>query len=136
MRRPLVRYSSPPQDLTFFKNCRHYPTLTSSNSFAQTKRAKAGTVVLSVPQRLRRLPSALHNQLGWQCVGGGGTHLLIALVISPLTTYPFRDGAPFLLLIEIPPTFGRSLYFFRILQRNGLLTLSPFPVSPFVATIY
>ena len=29
----------------------------------------------------------------------------------PLTTHPFRDGAPFLLLVETPPTFGRSLRF-------------------------
>ena len=34
--------------------------------------------------------------------GGGRAHLLLALVILPLTTHPFRDGAPFLLLIETP----------------------------------
>ena len=26
--------------------------------------------------------------------GGGRTHLLLAFVIRPLTTHPFRDGAP------------------------------------------
>ena len=36
---------------------------------------------------------------GGRMGGGGRTHLLLALVLSPLTTYPFRDGAPFLLLI-------------------------------------
>ena len=29
-------------------------------------------------------------------------------VIWPVTTHPFRNGAPFLLLIETPPTFQRS----------------------------
>ena len=36
--------------------------------------------------------------------GGGVIIYGLALVISPLTTRPFRDGAPFLLLIETPPT--------------------------------
>ena len=40
--------------------------------------------------------------------GGGRTHSLLALVMSPSTTHPFRDGAPFLLLIETPPTLRRS----------------------------
>ena len=44
--------------------------------------------------------------------GGEGTHLLLALVIWPLTTHPFRDGAPFLLLIDASNIFGRSLRFF------------------------
>lgn len=35
------------------------------------------------------------------------THLLLAFVISSMTTRPFRDGALFLLLIDIPPTFRR-----------------------------
>ena len=53
--------------------------------------------------------------------GRGGTHLLLlALVISPSTTHPFRDGAPFLLLIETPPTFGRSLRFFHRLHTTLL----------------
>ena len=34
----------------------------------------------------------------------GGTLLLLALVIRPLTTHPFQDGAPFLLLTETPST--------------------------------
>lgn len=32
-------------------------------------------------------------------------HLFLSLVISPLTTHPFRDEGPFQLLIE-EPTFG------------------------------
>ena len=48
---------------------------------------------------------------------GGGTHVLLALVICPLTMHPFRDEAPFLLLIETPPTFGLSLRFFHILHK-------------------
>ena len=51
---------------------------------------------------------------GWG--GGGRTHLLLALVIRPLTTHPFRDGAPFLLLIGTLPAFGRSVRFFRVLH--------------------
>ena len=46
--------------------------------------------------------------------GGGRTHVLLAFVIGPLTTHPFRDGAPFLYPIETPPTFGRSVRFFYI----------------------
>ena len=38
-----------------------------------------------------------HTLMG---AGVGGTHLFLALVIRPLTTHPFRDGAPFLLLID------------------------------------
>ena len=37
---------------------------------------------------------------------GGRTHLLLALVIWPLTTHPFRDGAPFLLLIDTSNIWG------------------------------
>ena len=39
--------------------------------------------------------------------GGGRTHLLLAFIISSLTS--FRDGASFLLLIETPPTFRSSI---------------------------
>ena len=56
--------------------------------------------------------------------GGGRTHLLLTLVISPRTTHPHQDGAPFLLLTEIPPTFGRSLCFFRMSHIICLLILS------------
>ena len=34
--------------------------------------------------------------------------------LTTLTTHPFRDGAPFLLLLETPPTFGRSLRFLHV----------------------
>ena len=57
--------------------------------------------------------------------GGGRTHLLLALVIRPLTTHPSRDAALFLLPIETPPTFGSSLRFLHILHKNCLLMLSP-----------
>ena len=40
--------------------------------------------------------------------GGGQIHFLLALAIRPLITYPFRDGAPFMLLIGTPSTYGRS----------------------------
>ena len=75
--------------------------------------------------------------------GRGGTHLLLDSVVWPLTTHPFRDGAPFLLLIETPPTFRRSLRFFRVLHRNCLLILSPFcftvcghHLSPRIAIVF
>ena len=48
----------------------------------------------------------------------------IALVFRPLTTHPLRVEAPFLLLLETPPTFRRSLRCFHTLL---LLTLSPLP---------
>ena len=50
---------------------------------------------------------------GWvgRGAGVGGGRFSCCLPSSfdrSLTTHPFRDGAPFLLLIETPPTFGRS----------------------------
>ena len=55
---------------------------------------------------------------------GRRTHSLLALLIRPLITHPFRDGAPFLLLIETPPTFGSSFRFFlHITHTNCLLIL-------------
>ena len=64
----------------------------------------------------------------------GRTHSLRALVIWPLTTHSFRDGAPFLLLTETPPTFGRSLRFFHVLIETVCLSY-PRPVSSSAATI-
>ena len=40
-----------------------------------------------------------------------------------MTAYPFQGGAPFLLLTETPPTFGRSIRFFHILREYFLLIL-------------
>ena len=37
--------------------------------------------------------------------------MFLAIDIRPLTTHPFRDVAPFLLLRDAPPTFGRSKCF-------------------------
>ena len=48
-----------------------------------------------------------------------------------MTMHTFRDGAPFLLLAEAPPTFRHSLRFFQILHlvpgdyTNLFVTLSP-----------
>ena len=56
---------------------------------------------------------------------GGGTHLLLALVLGPLTTHPFRDGAPFLPLTETPPIFERSWSFCEMYYLFFLLNLSP-----------
>ena len=58
--------------------------------------------------------------------GGRGVLIsLLALVIWPLTTHLFRDEAPFLLLIETPPTIGRSSRCFHILHIFFLLIVSP-----------
>ena len=49
----------------------------------------------------------------------GGSDVLVvvlALVFWPLTTHPFPDGAPFLLLLETPQTFGHSVRFFHTLH--------------------
>ena len=47
-----------------------------------------------------------HTQIYCRPGGRGeGTRLLLALDNGPLTMRPFRDGAPFLLLIETPPTY-------------------------------
>ena len=47
------------------------------------------------------------------------------LTIDHASLSPFRDGAPFLFLIETPPACGRSLRFFHILHRKWLLILPP-----------
>ena len=48
--------------------------------------------------------------------GGGGRGLfgLLALVVCPLNTHPFRDEALFLLVLEIRSTFGRSFTGFGV----------------------
>ena len=55
--------------------------------------------------------------------GGGGD--VLALVIWPLTTHPFRDSTPFLLLliIEAPLTFRLSLRCFHMVNSFSLLIL-------------
>ena len=55
--------------------------------------------------------------------GGGeaGEYSFVACLWSfePLTTHPFRDGAPFPHLIETPPISGRSERFFHILREEN-----------------
>ena len=68
--------------------------------------------------------------------GGGCPHLWLASIIRPLTTHPFRDGAPFLILIETPPAFGRSLHCFHVSHSFFFANFIPLLVSPPVATIY
>ena len=60
-----------------------------------------------------------------------------------MTTHPFRDGAPFLLLIEICPTFRCSSRLFHILHKIVTLTLCPscfafcgHHVSPGIAIVF
>ena len=44
--------------------------------------------------------------------------------IRPLTSQPFRDGAPFLLLLDTPPPLGLKFRFLHNLDKNLLLILS------------
>ena len=60
--------------------------------------------------------------------GGRAGVPLALLVIWPLTNHPFRGGAPFLLLIETPPTFWRSLRFFPYVTSKPFAYLIPFPL--------
>ena len=67
---------------------------------------------------------------------GSRTHLLLTVVIWPLPTHPFRDGAPLLLLPETPPTVGLSIRFsLYYVRRYCLRALIPFLVFPFAATV-
>lgn len=73
-----------------------------------------------------------HSQSGRE--GGGRSHLLLTLAIRAFTAHPHRDGAPILLLLETPATFGLSL---RVFHTYTFFRLSyPLPVWPAVATIY
>ena len=77
------------------------------------------------------------SEAGAQGVGGGGAYLLCCLPWS-FGHRLFRDGAPFLLLIETPLTFGRSFCFFHILHIEAVCLSYPRPVSPsaVMATMY
>ena len=57
-----------------------------------------GTTFLFMKIKLKKKVPGRFGE-GW---GGGRTHLLLALVVWPLTTRPLRDGASFLLLIQTP----------------------------------
>ena len=71
-----------------------------------------GTTIETV--QMQQTPETIDGDSIGHCLfGGGGTHLLNASVIRPLTTHPFPDRATFLLLIEKPPTFRRSSRFFH-----------------------
>ena len=50
--------------------------------------------------------------------GGRRAHFDLNFVVRLLTTHPFGDGAPFLLVIEVPTPFGRSLRFFHIFREG------------------
>ena len=66
------------------------------------------------------LPPALCQIFSWSRsrAGGGGRYTFDACLSHVLLTmHHFRGGAPFPLLIETPPTFGRSLRSFRMLQK-------------------
>ena len=71
---------------------------------------------------------------GGEGAGAGASHLLLALVIWPLTTHPFRDGAAFLLLIETQKLGPHYVVF--IYDMKPVCIPYPLPVSPSVATIY
>lgn len=52
-------------------------------------------------------------------------YLLLVVGIRPSTTHLFRDGPPYLLLVEAPPTFVCSLRLSYILHRHFLFILFP-----------
>ena len=65
--------------------------------------------------------------------GGGGSVLIFLLELSHLTvdhaSRSGRSGTAFLLLIETPPTFERSIRFFHILRITFFFLLVLFPSS-------
>ena len=52
------------------------------------------TTIRILPQRNRARQSTRTGRIGGGGRGGGRTHLLLALVFTPLTTIPLRDRAP------------------------------------------
>ena len=56
---------------------------------------------------------------------GGVLILLLASVTWTSTTYPFRDGAPFFLRRETPPTFGHSVLLFHAFHYFVVVILFP-----------
>ena len=54
--------------------------------------------------------------------GVGHTHLLLALVVWPMTTHPVRDGAPLLLLKRHLQHLGVHYVFLHVLRAFFLLT--------------
>ena len=59
-------------------------------------------------------------------VGGEGVpRVLLASVSWPMTTHPFWDGTPILLLSKTPATSGRSLRFIQVFHINYVRFLSP-----------
>ena len=81
-----------------------------------------GVLLLGKRERAKRgyIPLPFFSQTG----EGGGTHLLLALVIT-IATHPFRDGTPFLLQMRDLKHLGAHYVFFRMLHRNSLFLLSP-----------
>ena len=71
--------------------------------------------------------------------GAERAHLLLALVVWPLTTHLFRDGEPFLLLTEASPIFGRSLavffFFPPYIASNAFCLSCPLPGGYFFSLI-
>ena len=56
--------------------------------------------------------------------GGGRIRVLLALVIGPSTTHPFRDGALFLLVIDTFSVWA-PIAFSHLLHGKYVLILSP-----------
>ena len=91
-----------------------------------------------VPQKIHRNKEGSRGaQSPW-----GGTRLLTSLVMSPLTSHPFRDGAPFSFQTKKPPTFGRSSRHYYVLYITDCLScLLPVPavcghhISHSIATV-
>ena len=72
---------------------------------------------------IRRYFQTFHSQSGRE--GGGRSHLLLTLAIRAFTAHPHRDGAPILLLLETPATFGLSSRVFHTLHIRFFACLTP-----------
>lgn len=87
-------------------------------------------VLLAVPQRLRPMDiiftcPVLYKGGRRRREGGDRTNFLLVLVVWPLTTHAFRDGALFLPHIETPPIFGLSSRLFHTSLKILLHISSP-----------
>ena len=87
------------------------------------------SIIIRIAVILTIIDPGTSTMTGWTA---GGEGVLIGCLPSSFdhwTTNALRDGAPFLLLIETPPTFGRSERFFDILHENQMFTLSHFSLA-------
>ena len=84
------------------------------------------SIIIRIAVILTIIDPGTSTMTGWTA---GGEGVLIGCLPSSFdhwTTNALRDGAPFLLLIETPPTFGRSVRFLHILHETFSIYYIPF----------